>query len=105
MMIAVDKGCFEYRKNEPILSNISFSLDAGKVMAILGPNGIGKTTFLKCLIGILKWDSGRTLLDGRTLASPLESKKIGYVPQAHPVAFSYSVQELATTSLEVRTKV
>lgn len=94
MMIAVDKGCFGYRKDELILNDISFSLDTGKVMAILGPNGIGKTTFLKCLIGILKWDSGQTLLDGRALSSPLECKKIGYVPQAHPVAFSYSVQEL-----------
>lgn len=95
-MITVEKGCFGYKKNELILQDITFSLESGRVMSILGPNGIGKTTLLKCLMGIFKWDSGRTILDGKVLNSTLDSKKIGYVPQAHPVAFSYSVQELVT---------
>lgn len=95
-MITVDNGCFGYKKDEIILKNVSFSLEAGKIMSILGPNGIGKTTLLKCLIGILKWDSGHTFLDGHEIRSPLDCKKIGYVPQAHPIAFSYSVQELVT---------
>lgn len=93
-MIAIEHGCFRYKHGAWILEDLSFSLEGGKVMSILGPNGIGKTTLLKCMIGILKWNSGHTVIDGKVWENPLASKQIGYVPQAHPVAFSYSVEEL-----------
>ena len=92
MLLQVENGSFDYEKQNPILDGITFSLSEGQVLAVMGPNGIGKTTLLKCLIGILKWHSGRSLIDGRD--SSLERLKIAYVPQAHNFSFSYSVRDM-----------
>ena len=50
MILEVKNGSFSYGKRE-ILRNISFGLEEQKIMTILGPNGVGKTTLLKCIMG------------------------------------------------------
>ena len=75
MILEVKNGCFGYPKQPEILKNINISLEEGKILAILGPNGIGKTTLLKCMIGLRQWRSGETLLCGKKLAE-LPQKKI-----------------------------
>ena len=92
MLLHVEKGSFSYPGGVPVLQNISFSLDTGEVLAVMGPNGIGKTTLLKCLMGILKWQSGCSLINGRD--SSEERHQIGYVPQAHRFSFPYSVRDM-----------
>ena len=62
MILQVQKGCFGYPGQPAILENIDMTLEEGHILAILGPNGIGKTTLLKCMIGLLPWHSGKTLL-------------------------------------------
>ena len=52
MILEVKNGSFSYRQRE-ILRNISFCLEEQKIMTILGPNGVGKTTLLKCIMGFL----------------------------------------------------
>ena len=72
-------------------------LGPGKILAILGPNGIGKTTLLKCMIGLLPWTKGRTLLEGRNIKDlkPKEIwSRISYIPQSHGFAFSYTGLEM-----------
>ena len=54
MIFEVKKGSFGYEKAH-ILHDISFQLENGEVMSVLGPNGVGKTTLLKCMMGVLKW--------------------------------------------------
>lgn len=92
MLLQVENGCYFYEKGNPILENVNFSLENGEILAIMGPNGIGKTTLLKCLMGILTWKSGRSLIDGSN--SMAQRKKIGYVPQAHRFSFPYSVRDM-----------
>ncbi len=92
MLLQVEKGSFYYTLETPVLQNISFSLEKGEVIAIMGPNGIGKTTLLKCLMGILKWKSGRSLIEGKDTGEV--RKQIGYVPQAHRFSFPYSVRDM-----------
>jgi len=46
----VQNGCFGYPKQPVILENINLRLEEGHILATLGPNGIGKTTLLKCMI-------------------------------------------------------
>ena len=49
MILEVQNGCFGYPKQPVILENINLRLEEGHILAILGPNGIGKTTLLKDL--------------------------------------------------------
>ena len=63
-----------------VLSDVSFSLEAGEFTGIIGPNGAGKTTLLRVIIGLVEPSGGRVLVDG----APLHAKNrsaVGYVPQ------------------------
>ena len=58
MILGVKNGSFSYGKRE-ILRNISFDLEEQKIMTILGPNGVGKTTLLKMHHGFFAMERGR----------------------------------------------
>ena len=58
MTFEVRNGCFGYKKTVPILKNISFCVESRQVLAVLGPNGVGKTTLLRSMMGMLPWTSG-----------------------------------------------
>lgn len=83
MILSVDELTFLYR-NHDVLNEIAFTIDAGEVVAILGPNGVGKTTLLKCLNRILRPKAGAVNLDGEDLAglNLMDiARRVGYVPQ------------------------
>lgn len=96
MTFEVRDGCFGYH-DANILQDISFEVGPGEVLAILGANGIGKTTLLRCMMGFLSWRGGGTFIDGLPLPS-FSSKQlwslIAYVPQAKGVGFSYTAREM-----------
>lgn len=97
MILQVQNGSFGYPGQGTILDNINLGLDKGHILAILGPNGIGKTTLLKCMIGLLPWQKGTTLLGGRDLTTmgPKEIwSTISYIPQSHGFAFAYTGLEM-----------
>jgi iron complex transport system ATP-binding protein len=80
-----------------ILRDIDFSLRKGEFLAVLGPNGVGKSTLFRCILGIEKRYSGRILLDHGDIRgkSPREmAKTIAYVPQIHYPSFNYSVMDM-----------
>ncbi len=82
--------------NIDILRDISLSINPGEVTSIVGPNGIGKSTLIKCLCGILKPKSGIVTLNKRTIReiNPNDlAKKVGYIPQKASEAFSITVYE------------
>ncbi len=92
MFFRVENASFEYQKDNLILDNISFSLAKGDILAIMGANGIGKTTLIKCIMGILTWKSGHSCIDDKKgKESYLD---IAYVPQAQRASFSYTVMEM-----------
>lgn len=97
MIFSVKNGCFSYGKNNEILKNINFEAEEGDVISILGPNGVGKTTLLRSMMGLLKWSSGASYYNGKDINNiPIKElfKKISYVPQAKHLSFSYTVKEL-----------
>ena len=97
MILEVQNGCFGYPKQPVILENINLRLEEGHILATLGPNGIGKTTLLKCMIGLLPWHSGKTLFYGKdihTLKPKDVWSTISYIPQSRGFAFSYTGLEM-----------
>ena len=93
MILEVQNLSCGYKK-KAIIHNVSFNLYKGETLCLFGPNGVGKTTFFKTLLGLIKAIEGKVLLDGEDLFKmPRQSiaKNIAYVPQAHQMAFSFKV--------------
>ena len=98
MIYEVKHGSFGYR-NEYILDDINFTVRDGEVMSILGPNGVGKTTLLKCMMGLLKWKEGTSELNGQNIRDMKAKEfwqKIAYVPQAKGSALGFSAMDMVT---------
>ena len=90
MTFSVEHVSHSYRGKD-VLFDVSFSLEKGELMTIMGPNGVGKTTLLKRVVGILPGDTGTLTLDGEDITHrpPREKAKlIGYVPQRSHVSGS-----------------
>lgn len=80
----------------PIVKDISFTVEKGKILGILGPNGSGKSTLLKVMSGILPAVEGTISIDGQNILSynaRALAKKMAVLPQLHANAFSNSVRE------------
>lgn len=76
--------------------NVSLALSAGEVMCVLGPNGGGKTTLFRTLLGLLPPHGGRILLDGSdvgVLSRGDTARVAGYVPQGHTAYFAYTLRQ------------
>lgn len=77
-----------------IIKDISIGIRSGEILCILGPNGVGKTTLFKTILGFLKLQSGEILLDNENIRfwpKKRLAKAISYVPQSHTPPFPFSV--------------
>jgi iron complex transport system ATP-binding protein len=77
--------------------DVSFSLARGEVLCVLGPNGGGKTTLFRTLLGLLRPQGGEVFIEDRALASLTRNdiaRFAGYVPQIHSAYFPYNVREV-----------
>jgi iron complex transport system ATP-binding protein len=77
--------------------HLDVALNKGEVLALLGPNGGGKTTLLKTLLGLLAPKAGEVRLGDRPLsryASRERARLIAYVPQSHSATFAFSVEAI-----------
>jgi urea transport system ATP-binding protein len=87
----------QYYGSSHTLRDVSFSVPKGAVTTVLGRNGVGKTTLLKCLMGVVGSKSGSVMLDGRDITSetPFNRAKlgIGYVPQGREIFSRLTVEE------------
>ena len=87
----------QYYGGSHILRDVSFELPAGKVTALLGRNGVGKTTLLKTLMGLVPVRSGRIVFEETDLtrAKPHERARagLGYVPQGREIFARLTVEE------------
>jgi len=82
-----------YANDRTIFENISFSVGKGEIFCILGPNGTGKTSLLRCLSGISLPLTGSVTIDGKDLHSLSRTevaKRLGFMPQLHTSIFPYT---------------
>jgi iron complex transport system ATP-binding protein len=94
-IIEVSDLHFSY-KNHQVLSGVDFQLFKGEVVSLLGPNGCGKSTFIRLVLKLLK-GRGDIKLNGVTLEKCSHKEiasHIAYIPQYHNVPFNYSVLEM-----------
>jgi iron complex transport system ATP-binding protein len=84
VILEVENVSFSY-SSRLVLRDIRFKVERGEILVILGPNGVGKTTLLKCMNAILHPDTGTVFVDGQSVLS-LDSSEIarliGYVAQS-----------------------
>ncbi len=99
-MLEIDKASFGYRKNQGdkvVLSDVSFTLERGELLCVLGANGIGKTTMYRTILGFLPLLGGSIRVDGEETADMTRARlarAIAYVPQQHTPPFPYSVHDV-----------
>ena len=88
-----------------VLTDVSVSVDRGEVVGLLGPNGAGKTTCFYSIMGLVKPDEGRILLDGNDVTGlPMYRRAIlglGYLPQETSIFRGLTVQQNIMAVLEV----
>jgi iron complex transport system ATP-binding protein len=98
-LVTVQDLAFSYDGDmtHAIFRDVAFSVGPGNVFCLLGPNGIGKSTLLKCMSNVLQGWQGSILLDDREIShmKPSEvAKGIGYVPQNQVSAFPFLVKDI-----------
>ncbi len=83
MFFEIDDIKFSYGSRQ-VLDGVSFTVEKDNIISILGPNGVGKTTLIKCINKVLTPDTGAVFLEGNNLHQMRKrdiAKNIGYVPQ------------------------
>ena len=95
-MIQVRDVEFSYGKQE-VLKGISFCMEKGEFVCVLGANGCGKTTLLKSILAFLTPQHGQVLLYGKDIHQMDErerARKIAYIPQYHTPPFPFTVRDV-----------
>ena len=83
--------------DHPVGRGVTVSLSAGEIVCLLGPNGGGKSTLFRTLLGLLPAQGGEVRLGGDALASLSRiqiAKRVSYVPQAHAGHFPFTVRDV-----------
>ena len=98
-MIEVENASFAYPDSPPLFRNVSFHVDASQILAVMGANGIGKTTLIKCIMGFLRLQTGRIFIGQKKIERAAMDDKtfwdtVAYVPQAKKSIFGYQVKEM-----------
>ncbi len=104
MSIEVKNLSFSYGENQ-VLEDISFISEHNQLLSVLGPNGVGKTTLFRCILGLLTDYEGQILLDGvdiKGLGVGEMAKLIAYIPQLHYPSFNYSVFDMVLMGTAVQ---
>lgn len=113
-MLQVSNLSFHYQPSTPILTNLTFSVPDGEIVGLLGKNGVGKTTALKLILGLLPIEKGTITLGKYSLDThPLQYKKrVNYVSDSHEIYHNLTgkeylnfIADMYEVSTETRTNI
>jgi len=96
MSVSVEHLHFSYG-SRPVLQDITFTAGDGQLLAILGSNGVGKSTLFRCMLGLLTGYEGQVTVQGvdtRGLSARKLARLVAYIPQNSMPAFHYSVEDI-----------
>ncbi|WP_296010532.1 ABC transporter ATP-binding protein [uncultured Adlercreutzia sp.] len=96
MSIEVKNLCFSYGPRE-ILHDLSFTIPDGTLVNVLGPNGVGKSTLFRCILGLNPNYLGSILVNGKDLkrlSVRERAREISYIPQSHASVYDYEVVDV-----------
>ncbi|MCK9151883.1 ABC transporter ATP-binding protein [Methanobacterium alcaliphilum] len=96
-ILEIKNATFSYDDVENTFEDINLSVDKGDVVCILGPNGCGKTTLIKCLNKLLDLKDGAVYIHGEDVKNIDQrriAQNIGYIPQSHVSTFAFSVLDV-----------
>ena len=104
MALLETHGLNTYYGESHILRSIDLSVKSGEMVCLIGRNGVGKTTFLKSIIGLLKPRSGEIIFEGKSIDRKQPHQRsqagIGYVPQGREIIPYLTVQENLLLGME-----
>ena len=106
MSIEVKHLSFSYG-NRQVLRDISFSVGKGRLLSVLGPNGVGKSTLFRCILGLLHGFQGEITVDGASVSSLGArdlARRVAYIPQSNYPAFQYSVFDMVLMGTTAQSK-
>ena len=96
MSIEVQALSFAYGEQQ-VLRDVSFTAETGQFLSVLGPNGVGKSTLFRCILGLLRGYRGTIRVNGadtRHMKAAQLARLIAYIPQSHYPSFNYSVFDM-----------
>lgn len=96
MSIKVENLSFSYGSH-PVLHGVSFDIPDGTLVNVLGPNGVGKSTLFRCILGLNAGYEGRILVNGkdmRSLSIKERAREVSYIPQSHAPVYDYEVLDV-----------
>jgi lipopolysaccharide export system ATP-binding protein len=106
MMILRADNLKKTYKGRTVVNNVSVELKPGEIVGLLGPNGAGKTTSFYMIVGLIKPDEGKIMLDGKDItALPMYKRAkqgVGYLPQEPSIFRDLSVADNVMAVLEMR---
>ena len=105
MSMKIENLCFSYGDHE-VLKSVDFTAEYGEFLSVLGPNGVGKSTLFRGMLGLLRPSNGFATIDGINIEEIGEielAKKIAYIPQSHSPVFNFSVADMVLMGTTAQT--
>lgn len=96
MSIQVEHLGFSYGSHK-VLEDMSFEIADGELVGVLGPNGVGKSTLFRCILGLNSNYSGTILVNGKDikhLSIKERAREVSYIPQSHAPVYDYEVLDV-----------